>query len=169
MYTDAYVEAIRPEQIEQAISAAVVMRYNQPHVPLEDCVELAVEKVVCPCLAHDGGEGEMPSMSIRARIVDSIVGYLQQEVCTAWPGSDVPRIERREHGAETGLRRIDGEREAIHPHGTLGSEFSQQRGQGGGGKMPMFAERKRRQDEALDNALAQTFPASDPVALLISP
>jgi hypothetical protein len=35
--------------------------------------------------------------------------------------------------------------------------------------MPTFAERKRRQDEALDDALAQTFPASDPVALLISP
>ena len=37
------------------------------------------------------------------------------------------------------------------------------------GKMPTIAERKRRQDEALDDALAQTFPASDPVALLISP
>ena len=73
-----------------------------------------------------------------------------QKVCTAWTGSDVPRIERREHGAETGLRRIDREREAVHPHGTL-------------------AERKRRLDEALDDALAQTFPASDPIALLISP
>lgn len=73
-----------------------------------------------------------------------------QGVCTAWAGSDVPRIERREHGAETGLRRIDREREAVHPHGRL-------------------AERKRRLDEALDDALAQTFPASDPVALLISP
>jgi hypothetical protein len=32
-----------------------------------------------------------------------------------------------------------------------------------------LAERKRRLDEALDDALAQTFPASDPIALLISP
>jgi len=73
-----------------------------------------------------------------------------QGVWTACAGSDVPRIERREHSAETGLRRIDLEREAVHPHGTL-------------------AERKRRLDETLDDALAQTFPASDPIALLISP
>ena len=73
-----------------------------------------------------------------------------QGVCTAWAGSDVRRIERRKHGAATGLRRIDREREAVHPHGRL-------------------AERKRRLDEALDDALAQTFPASDPIALLISP
>ena len=73
-----------------------------------------------------------------------------QGVCTAWAGSDVPRIERCEHGAETDLRWIDRQREAVHPHGTL-------------------AERKRRLDEALDDALAQTFPASDPIALLISP
>ena len=42
------------------------------------------------------------------------------------------------------------QREAVHPHGTL-------------------AERKRRLDEALDDALAQCFPASDPIAVLISP
>jgi hypothetical protein len=168
MYMDAYAEAIRPEQIEQAISLAVVTRFKRPHMPLEDCVELAVEQVFCPCLSHHEGEGKMPSMSIRAGIADSIVGYLKQGVCTAWAGSDVPRIERCEHGAETGLRRIHREREATHSHGTLASEFSQQSICGGGGKMPTVAERKRRQDEALDDALAHTFPASDPIALVVS-
>jgi hypothetical protein len=107
MYMDAYADAVRPEQIEQAISLAVVNRFKRPHIPLEDCVELAVEQVFCPCLSHHEGEGKMPSMSIRAGIVGSIVGYLKQGVCTAWAGSDVSRIERREQGAETGLQRID--------------------------------------------------------------
>jgi hypothetical protein len=47
MYMDAYADAIRSEQIEQAIALAVVARFNRSHLPLEDCVELAVERVFC--------------------------------------------------------------------------------------------------------------------------
>lgn len=130
MYVDAYVEAIRPEQVEQAISVAVVTKFNRPHTSLEDCVEAAVEQVFCPCVSHREGEGETAPMSIRAGIVGSIVEYLRQGVCTARDCGDAPRMER---------------------------------------DAPEDAERKRRRDEALDDALAQTFPASDPVALSILP
>jgi hypothetical protein len=77
MYTDAYALAIRPEQIEKAISVAVAAKFNRPQTSLEDCVEAAVEQVFCPCVSYHEGEGETPSMSIRTGIVGSIVEYLR--------------------------------------------------------------------------------------------
>lgn len=161
MYMDGYTDAIRFEQIEQAIALAVVARVNRPHLPLEDCVQLAVKRVFCPCLSSDEGEGESQSMTIRAGIADWIVGYLKQGLCSVMSGGDGPDIERRRHDAEAGSRRIDREE---HPRGTRVSESGEQGDQDGRG-MPTLAERRRRQEEALDDALAQTFPASDPVAL----
>ncbi len=138
MYTDAYgsyAEAIRPEQVERAISVAVVAKVNQPRMPLEECVELAVDQVFCPCVSHheDEGDGQTPPASLRAGIVASIVGSLRQEVCVARASGAAPIGERREHGSKTDFESV----------------------------------KKRHEDEALDDALAQTFPASDPVALSI--
>jgi len=130
MYMDCYADAIRPEQIEQAICVAVVTRLKRPHMPLKDCVELAVDQVFCPCISLHQDEDKMSSMSIRTGIVSSIVEDLRQGICTARAGCDGQRIEREVHEV---------------------------------------AEQRRRRDEALDDALAQTFPASDPVAVSILP
>jgi regulator of nucleoside diphosphate kinase len=113
MYTDAYALAIRPEQIEKAISVAVAAKFNRPQTSLEDCVEAAVEQVFCPCVSYHEGEGETPSMSIRTGIVGSIVEYLQQRVCSGRAGHETPCGVRLEHGAEAGSPPIAGKDAAL--------------------------------------------------------
>lgn len=165
MYTDGYADAIRPQQIEQAISLAVVIRFNQPHMPIEDCAARAVEQVFCPCISrHD--IGTLP-VSLRESLVDSILGILKRQVCSAGGGCDVLPAERSGPGSDAASPPIAWTDEARHAHAGLASTVAQQRAEGGEDRSSANAARKRLQDEALDDALAQTFPASDPVALFI--
>lgn len=106
---DAYAEAIRPEQIELAVSVAVVTKFNRPHMPIEDCVQAAVEQVFCPCVSNPEGEGEMPRISIRGGIVDSIVGSLRQGVCADRAGCDAPREGRDVSEVSERKRHREGE------------------------------------------------------------
>jgi regulator of nucleoside diphosphate kinase len=113
MNTEAYALAIRLEQLEKAISVAVVAKFNRLRMSLEDSVEAAIEQVFCPCVSHHESVGEMPSTSIRAGIFGSIVGYLRERVCTARAGHETPCGDWLERGAETGLPPKVGEDAAI--------------------------------------------------------
>jgi hypothetical protein len=144
MYTDAYADAIRPEQLEQAIAAAVVLKYNQPHVALEECVMSAVQQVFCPCVSRELADGVAELAPLRGGLVDAIIGHIRHTLCAVQEGG---------RGAE------------VLSSTVLSDKISAT----AGGYGPGAEKSQRELDDALDDALAQTFPASDPVADLIQP
>lgn len=76
-------------------------------------------------------------------------------------------IERRGHDPNSELRPSGPEGEAAPQDGSIASTFAQRGSQADGDTSSVIADRKRLLDEALDRALDQSFPASDPVALFV--
>ncbi len=155
MYTDAYADAIRPEQLEQAVATAVALKYNQPYGSLEDCVTSAVQQVFCPCVTRDLPGRATSIAPLRPGLVDTIMGHIRRSLCAAQEGGRAGEaISAAMSPADTAPPAAELPSVELPPAGLHQPEDEKSR-------------RKRELDDALDDALAQTFPASDPIANLL--